>query len=208
MHGIDVEVLLASGYAIFLASVAAVFEVAARHSHQRTRKVPIIGFSYHPELDVWKCPNGKHLYRAEALESSAVRYRAQPHHCNSCPIKIRCTDSDEGRMIEVQTDSWLQSELRKFHRGLSLTLLLLADLILVVTTLRHNNMREQLILILLIVGITGTSFRIVSTFFRPPKETPDSGVDQTGRGDSRRDLLLPDVQRCTMRPTDLDKEKL
>ena len=167
MQGIDVQVLLASGYAIFLASVAAAFELAARHSHQRTRKIPIIGFSYHPELDVWKCPNGKHLYRAEALESSAVRYRAQAHHCNRCPIKSRCTDSDEGRVIEVQTDSWLQSELRKFHRGLSLTLLLLADLILVVTMLRQNNMREQLILVLPVLCISGAGFRIFSNFFRP-----------------------------------------
>jgi hypothetical protein len=167
MHGIDVEVLLASGYAIFLASVAAAFELAARHSHQRTRKIPIIGFSYHPELDVWKCPNGKHLYRAEALESSAVRYRAQAHHCNSCSVKSRCTDSMEGRVIEVQTDSWLQSELRKFHRGLSLTLLLLADLILVVTMLRQNSVREQLILVLPLLCITGTGFRILSNFFRP-----------------------------------------
>ena len=168
MHGIDVEVLLASGYAMFLAFVAAAFELAARHSHQRTRKIPTIGFSYHPELDIWKCPTGKRLYRTEMTrESSAVRYRAQAHHCNSCPIKSRCTDSDEGRVIEVQRDSWLQSELRKFHRGLSLTLLLLADLILVVTMLRQNNMREQLILVLPVLCITGAGFRMFSNFFRP-----------------------------------------
>lgn len=168
MHRIDVEVLLASGYAIFLAFVAAAFELAARHSHQRMRKIPTVGFSYHPELDIWKCPNGKHLYRAEvARESSVVRYRAQAHHCNSCPIKSRCTDSEEGRVIEVHTDSWLQAELRKFHRGLSLTLLLLADLILVVTMLRQNNMREQLILVLPVLCITGAGFRMFSNFFRP-----------------------------------------
>jgi hypothetical protein len=138
MHGIDVEVLLASGYAIFLAFVAAAFELAARHSHQRMRKIPTVGFSYHPELDIWKCPNGKYLYRAAAArESSVVRYRAQAHHCNSCPIKSRCTDSEEGRVIEIHTDSWLQAELRTFHRGLSLTLLLLADLILVLRPLDY-----------------------------------------------------------------------
>lgn len=167
MHGVDVQVLLAAGYAIFLAFVAAILELAARHSHQRTRKIPIVGFSYHPELDVWKCPNGKHLYRVEVLESSAVRYRAQSHHCNDCPIKHRCTDSEEGRVIEVQADSWLQSELRKFHRGLSLTLLLLADLILVLTMLRQNNIREQSILILSMLCITGAGFRVFPNFFRP-----------------------------------------
>jgi hypothetical protein len=163
MQGVDVQIQLAAGYAIFLAFVAAILELAARHSHQRTRKIPIVGFSYHPELDIWKCPNGKHLYRTELrLESSVVRYRAQAHHCNDCPIKYRCTDSDEGRVIEVQPDSWLQSELRKFHRGLSLTLLVLADLILVLAMLRHNNAREQMILILSVLCITAAGFRIVS----------------------------------------------
>ena len=96
-----------------------------------------------------RCPNGKHLYRAEVIrESTVVRYRALAHQCNSCPIKNRCTDSDEGRVIEVQRDSWLESELRNFHRGLSLTLLLLADLILVVTILRQNDTRSQLLLAL------------------------------------------------------------
>ena len=171
MHGIDVEVLLASGYAMFLAFVAAAFELAARHSHQRTRKIPTIGFSYHPELDIWKCPTGKHLYRTEMTrESSAVRYRAQAHHCNSCPIKSRCTDSDEGRVIEVQRDSWLQSELRKFHCGLSLTLLLLADLILVVTILRQNDTRDQLLLALPLLCITGAGLRLSPRFFRPTEK--------------------------------------
>jgi hypothetical protein len=168
MHGINLEVLLASGYALFLASVAAVLEFAARHSHERTRKIPTVGFSYHPELDFWKCPNDKHLYRIEVMrESSAVRYQAQAIHCNNCPIKIRCTDSEEGRVVEVQADSWLQSEPRKFHRGLSLTLLLLADFILVVTMLRQNNVRDQLILILSVLCITGAGFRVFSNFFQP-----------------------------------------
>jgi hypothetical protein len=168
MHGINVEVLLASGYASFLASVAAVLEFAARQSHERTRRIPTVGFSYHPKLDFWKCPNDKHLYRVGVMrEASAVRYQAQAIHCNNCPIKIRCTDSEEGRVVEVQADSWLQSELRKFHRGLSLTLLLLADFILVVTMLRQNNVRDQLILILSLLCITGAGLRIFSYFFQP-----------------------------------------
>jgi hypothetical protein len=148
MHGINLEVLLASGYAIFLASVAAVLEFAARHSHERTRRIPTVGFSYHPELDFWKCPNDKHLYRVEVMrESSAVRYQA---------------------------DSWLQSELRKFHRALSLTLLLLADFILVVTMLRQNNMRDQLILAVSVLCITGAGFRIFSNFFQLAEGNPFS----------------------------------
>ena len=171
MRGSDVEVLLGAGYAIFLVLVAAALELLARHSHQRTQGVHTVGFSYRADLDIWKCPNGKHLYRVEVIrESTVVRYRGLAHQCNSCPIKDRCTDSDDGRVIEVQHGSWLQSELRNFHRGLSLTLLLLADLILVVTILRQNNTRDRLLLALPLLCITGAGLRLSPRFFRPTEK--------------------------------------
>ncbi len=172
MHGLDIDALLASGYAAFLALVAATLELVARHSHRRTQRIRTTGFSYHPALDVWKCPNGQHLYRTEvAPEATVVRYRAQAHQCNSCPIKYRCTDSEEGRVIEVQADSWLQSELRRFQRGLSLTLLLLADLILVVTILRQNNLQDRMLLLLPLLCITGAGLRLWPGLFPPAEKT-------------------------------------
>jgi len=172
MRAIDVEALLGAGYAIFLAAVAAALELLARHSHHRTQRLRTVGFSFHSDLDVWKCPNGKHLYRAEVMrESTVVRYRALAHQCNSCPIKNRCTDSDEGRVIDVQRESWLESELRNFHRGLSLTLLLLADLILVVAILRQNDARDQLFLALPLLCITATGLWLAPTFFRPAQKS-------------------------------------
>lgn len=171
MWGIDLNVLLASSYSVFLVSVAGVLELVARHTHRRTERSHTIGFSYHADLDFWKCPNGNHLFRAEITrESTAVLYRAQAHHCNSCPIKSRCTDSDEGRTIEVRSDSWLQSELRRFHRGLSLTLLLLADMIVAVAMLRQNTIRDGMLLVLLFLCITGVGLRLSPRFFRPARK--------------------------------------
>ena len=72
MRGSDVEVLLGAGYAIFLALVAAALELLARHLHQRTQRVHTVGFSYHADLDVWRCPNSKQLYRAEAIRETRV----------------------------------------------------------------------------------------------------------------------------------------
>lgn len=166
MHGLDVSALLASGYASFLAVVAAGLELVARHSHRRTQRIRTAGFSYHPALDLWKCPNGQHLYRAEvAPDAAVVRYRAQAHQCNSCPIKYRCTDSEQGRVIEVRAGSWLQSELRKFQRGLSLTLLLLADVILLVTILRQNSLPDRMLLVLPLFAITAAGLRLWSGLF-------------------------------------------
>ena len=58
----------------------------------------------------------------------------------------------------------------KFHRGLSLTLLLLADLILVVTLVRHNNTRHRVLLALTALCITGAGLRISSHFLRPAEK--------------------------------------
>lgn len=167
MRNIDTSVLLACGYAVFLTGIALLLELLARHSHHRSKRLRTVGFSYHPDLDLWRCPNGKHLYRAEVRrESTAVLYRAAAHDCNSCPIKSRCTDSDEGRSLQVQPDSWLQSELRTFHRGLSLTLLLLADLILALTMLTKKTASDEMAAGVLLVCITGSGFRLAVDFFR------------------------------------------
>ena len=175
MHGIDIHALLAFGYAAFLALVAAALELVARHSHQRSERMRTTGFSYHPALDVWRCPNGQHLYRTEVVAGAVgMRYRAQAHLCNSCPIKHRCTDSEEGRVIEVQAGSWLRSELRKFQRGLSLMLLLLADLILVVTILRWNNLHDRMLLFLPLLCITGAGLRLGTGVFPPAQRNVGS----------------------------------
>jgi hypothetical protein len=143
MGAASTESLVVAGYAAFLAGTAAVLELVARHSHRRTQAIQTTGFAYDRKLDVWICPVGQPLHRMETIwERKAVRYRAQAHHCNNCYIKHRCTDSDEGRMIEHQADSWLQSGLRRFHRGVSLMLLFLALLILMLEMLRQSGLER------------------------------------------------------------------
>lgn len=143
MHGTAIEGLFAAGYALFLAGTAAILEMLARHSHRRTATIQTTGFTYDHKLDRWICPVGQSLHRFDTVwERKVVRYRAQAHHCNKCAIKHRCTDSDEGRVIEHQVDSWLQSGLRQFHRGISLMLLFLAFLISVIEILRQSGLEQ------------------------------------------------------------------
>ena len=167
MHGIRMEVLLAAGYAIFLALVAGALELLARHSHERTRRIRTVGFSYHAEQDVWRCPNDKELYRLPQVgESAVVQYRAPAYHCNNCQMKIGCTDSDSGRLVEVHPDSWVQSELRRFHRGLSLALLLLASLILAAMLVTQRRVEDRLLLATVFLGISVIGCRLAWSFFR------------------------------------------
>ncbi len=80
-------------------------------------------------------------------EARIARYRAPANTCNACMLKERRTDSDEGREITQQMDSWIGSELRRFHAGISLSLLLLAALIAVAEIFRHSEVRELLVLL-------------------------------------------------------------
>ena len=75
-------------------------------------------------------------------ELRVVRYRAPAHTCNGCPIKSHCTDSDTGREISVSLDPWLSSAIGRFHRGISLVLLILAVLIMTIELLRHGHGKE------------------------------------------------------------------
>ena len=144
---VDIEVFLAGAYAVFLLLVALGLELLARHSHHRSKQMRVAGFRYHRQHDVWECPAGQQLKPiATDYGRRLVRYRAPAHICNACSIKHLCTESEEGREIEHNPDSWLESELARFHRGISLALLFLAGLLLVVEMIRHQGPMELLIL--------------------------------------------------------------
>jgi hypothetical protein len=54
-------------------------------------------------------------------------------------MKEMCTASDDGREIEHCPSAWLQSELARFQRGISLTLLFLAELLLVIPIAQQTS---------------------------------------------------------------------
>ena len=165
-ENIDTEVLLAGGYSIFLILVAFSLEMLARYSHRRSERVRVAGFRYQPQHDFWECPTGEHLRRIAFDPSRGLaRYRAPAHVCNACSMKQICTGSDTGREIEHNPNSWLESELSRFHRGISLSLLLLADSLLVAEMIRHQKTTEQLLLGFLLVPIILLGAQLTFAFF-------------------------------------------
>lgn len=178
ISGIRGEVLLAAGYSVVLVAIAAGLELLARRSHQRSERFHLSGFKYHQQFDVWECPTGQRLTRSEVdHKRRLVRYRAPSHACNSCPAKSNCTDSDDGREIENRIDSWLESDIRRFHCGMSLALLLLAGLILAVEIARCSRTKELLVLggLLSLIGAGGVRrfsrfLSRQSEFMRPPAD--------------------------------------
>ena len=148
------EVLLAAGYAGFLAFDAFALEWLSAHTHRRTLRYRTAGFSYDEAQDHWLCPEGEHLWPHEFdRERRLVRYRARAHICNACPAKSRCTDSDHGREIVRPLDPWPHSEAGRFHRVIALLLVALAALVLVVALARHHSPEEAAFLAAILVGI-------------------------------------------------------
>lgn len=107
LQALDTEVLLAGGYAAFLMLFAFSLELVARYSHRRSEQLRVAGFRYHRQHDIWECPTGQRLTPvASDFARRLVRYRAPAHACNVCSLKQVCTESDMGREIEHNHDSW------------------------------------------------------------------------------------------------------
>lgn len=163
--GVHVEVVLAASYAIFLVGVAFILEFLARHSHKRSERYRSSGFVYFRKMDLWECPAGRQLLRAETdYQRRIVQYRAPADACNACSLKNNCTDSNEGRLLESHLNSWIESELRRFHRGISLALLLLATVILLAETVRHAEPRELFVVGSLLIPLGISETKLVASF--------------------------------------------
>jgi hypothetical protein len=150
------EALVLGAYALFLLVAAATLDALARHSHRRAERYRTAGFRYHGHLDAWECPEGQHLWPHELdREHRLVRYRGRPQVCNACPRKAACTDSDDGREVVRFLDDWPQLEAGRFHRGLALTLVVLAGLMTCAALVRHHAPAELTGLggVLLLAGV-------------------------------------------------------
>lgn len=168
IYGVHTELFLAVGYVVFLSGVAFVLEAVARYSHTRSENYRNAGFSYKQKMDQWECPMGRPLVRSHTDHLQQITYyRAQAHDCNACSVKINCTDSDEGRVLESRLEFWVQSELRRFHRGISISLLVLATIILLAETTRHAEPRELGVIGALLIPLVAAETKLLTSLHSP-----------------------------------------
>ena len=134
------EVLFVGGYAALLLLVGAGLEWAARSSHERIHRTKTIGFRYHSHLNAWQCSEGTFLWHHETSHSARiVQYRAKAEICNACSRKAVCTDANDGRTLVRPLDRWPHSEMARFQRALSLSLMILATMLCVVEVARQGD---------------------------------------------------------------------
>ena len=151
MTRVSLEFILMLGYAVFLAIISFLLEWAARHAHRRSVGTSTMGFTYHPDRDVWRCPQDQHLFPIFSDSAKgAVIYRAPAAACNACRSKAACTDSNNGREIERRDLNGLEYGMQRFHRAMSLTLLVLASLILVIELFRAVGLYPRVMLVLVL----------------------------------------------------------
>jgi len=156
MTGFSSEAILACGYSGFLVVVSLLLEGAARRVHLRSSLYRMKGFTFHERKDAWICPKGEYLHRiGDDAKRKLVRYRAEASKCNQCILKPSCTSSEHGREVAHSTEDWLESETGRFHRVISLVLVVLAMFIVSVVWARHERGGE--------LHLLGGAFAVLTT---------------------------------------------
>ncbi len=161
LASVHIEVLLAAGYAVFLIVAALALEAAARFAHRRAERFRVSSFTYHPKLNVWECPAGERLFPTEPH-----RYRAPAHACNACSLKHACTDSHTGREIAVSRIAWLETEVGRFHRGMSMGLLVLVGWLNGFEAVRHRDAADLRVLGAVVVIAAAVGLRLAKTMWQ------------------------------------------
>jgi transposase len=83
---------------------------------QRTPLFSKRDFTYDPERDVYLCPQGTALRFAAVSPAERLRvYYADRAACNACPIKARCTTTDQGRRVSRHMDEEYVDLARSYH---------------------------------------------------------------------------------------------
>ena len=90
---VSTNVLLVSGYSVFLLAVAYGFDVMARRVAVRARRWRTGSFRYHPDHDAWMCPQDQWLWPTSYdPEQRIMRYRGQTRGLQRLPGQERLHD--------------------------------------------------------------------------------------------------------------------
>jgi len=84
---------------------------------QRTPFYGASRFTYDPEHDEYRCPEGQVLRRKTAkYTEGVVVYQAEAAVCNACPLKTACTESSHGRQVRRSLYAEYLDRVRAYHQ--------------------------------------------------------------------------------------------
>src|SRR5687767_6782554 len=83
---------------------------------QRTPFYGASRFTYDPERDEFRCPEGQVLRRKTAkYTEGVVVYQAEAATCAACPLKAACTESSQGRQVRRSLYAEYLDRVRVYH---------------------------------------------------------------------------------------------
>ena len=120
---LGLEQVLLLAYLVLLWAGGWVLEFLARAHFHRAERYAHHGFSYDAELDRYECPQGE-LLTLDTLDdrNKLAIYKAPAASCNECVLKAFCTPHDEGRRVYRSLAAFHETDIGRFHRRLSLTI--------------------------------------------------------------------------------------
>ena len=124
---LDLAQVLLLAYLVVLWAGGWVLEFLARAHYHRAERHAHPGFSYDAELDRYECPQGE-LLTLDTLDdrNKLAIYKAPAASCNECVLKAFCTPYDEGRRVYRSLAAYHETDIGRFHRRLSLTIVAVA----------------------------------------------------------------------------------
>ena len=172
----DLEVSLLLGYAIVVLAGARLMERLARVHFERARRYGEYGFHYDADADHYHCPQGERLalHLVDQQERVAV-YRAPASACAGCPEKARCTPHDEGRHIYRPLAAWTETDVGRFHQGLSLLMAASAAALSLVALLGWAGRPGTGILLLVCLTASRVAVRAACSVWRFGGAAEDDG---------------------------------
>jgi hypothetical protein len=124
---LELTLLLLLAYLIALWSGGWALEVLARAHFRRAKRHAHTGFAFDDELDRYECPQGEWLTLHTLDDRNKLAlYKAPATSCNACALKPFCTPHNEGRHVYRSLAEFHETDVGRFHRWLSLTMLVMS----------------------------------------------------------------------------------
>jgi hypothetical protein len=190
----DLEVWLMLAYVMIVFVGARIIEALARAHLDRATRPADEGFEYRADEDRYDCPGGERLalHSLDASRQLAV-YQALPHQCENCPLKAACAPHGYGRRIYRSLATWAESDVGRFHAGISLLMFAAGGVLTAVGFWKwSDHAGSGYLLVALLASTTGVSRKIAAARGETSdaKRPPAAASAETGIDDAPRELRV------------------
>src|SRR3954465_200483 len=177
---LDLALVLLLAYLLVLWSGGWALEFLARAHFHRAERYAHTGFAFQAEHDRYECPQGELLTLDTYDDRNKLAiYQAPAASCNACVLKAFCTPHDEGRRVYHSLAEFHETDVGRFHRRLSLTILGVAAAFSAGGVLAWWSRPGEWLFVL----ATGVSLVVMWLEVRDAPEGPRSHADPGGAPD-------------------------